>query len=200
MCAIIKPEILMMHNLLTTGRYSELLDYCSLILDKDPLNLDALKYKTYSFYFLRKYNKAILCYDKLIKLEPSNPSHYAGKSKTLEKMHKFAEAKTCYEQARNIRDALPNLGHNKNEWGFARTIKKCEECSKELENPLSTHCSDKCLFETVKNSKKFVSKSSKKAVKPSGSKITHNYSYFGNKRKHQKRLFFEAYDVRWNKE
>lgn len=189
----------MMHNLLTTRQYKELLDYCSSILCKDPLNLDTLKYKAYSLYFLKRYGKAVLCYNKLIKLEPANLSHYAGKSKALEKLHKFAEAKACYEQARNIQDALQNLGHNKNEWGVVRT-KKCGVCGKELENPLSTHCSDKCLFETIKNSKKFVPKRSKKLADQSSSKTTHKYSRFGNKREHQKGLFFEAYDVRWNKE
>jgi len=33
---------------------------------------------------------------------------------------------------------------------------KCENCGKELEDPRLTHCSDKCVFEGIKNSKKFV--------------------------------------------
>jgi len=41
--------------------------------------------------------------------------------------------------------------------------KKCENCSKELENQHLTHCSDKCLFESIKNYKKFVPKKSEKA-------------------------------------
>ena len=195
---LIKPESLMMHNLLTTRQYKELFDYCSLILSKDPLNVETLKYKAYSLYFLKRYGKAVLCYNKLIKLEPANPSNYTGKAKALEKLYRFAEAKACYEQARNIQDTLPNLGHNKNECGFARTVKKCGVCGKELENPLSTHCSDKCLFKTIKNSKKFVPKRSKKSAGQSSSKTTHKYSRLGNKRE-QKGLFFEAYDVRWNK-
>ena len=33
--------------------------------------------------------------------------------------------------------------------------KKCKNCGKELKDPRLTHCSDKCLFESIKNSKKF---------------------------------------------
>jgi len=40
--------------------------------------------------------------------------------------------------------------------------KKCENCGKELENQRHTHCSDKCIFESIKNSKKFVPKKSVK--------------------------------------
>ena len=36
--------------------------------------------------------------------------------------------------------------------------KKCEVCGKKLSNDTLTHCSDKCLFESIKNSKKFVPK------------------------------------------
>lgn len=161
MCAVITPEILMMHNLLTTRQYKELFDYCSLILGKDPLNVETLKYNVYSLYFLKRYGKAVLCYNKLIKLEPGNPSHYAGKSKALEKLHKFAEAKACYEQARNVQDMLSNLSYNKNELGVVRT-RKCGVCGKELDNPLSTHCSDKCLFESIKKSKPFSRKKLKR--------------------------------------
>ncbi len=35
---------------------------------------------------------------------------------------------------------------------------KCEVCGKELGNDQSTHCSEKCLFESIKNSQKFVPK------------------------------------------
>ena len=37
--------------------------------------------------------------------------------------------------------------------------KKCKTCGKELTDPDLTHCSDKCLFETTKNSKPFDPKS-----------------------------------------
>jgi len=41
--------------------------------------------------------------------------------------------------------------------------KKCENCGKELEDQRQTHCSDKCILESIKNSKKFVPKKSVKA-------------------------------------
>jgi len=107
----------MMHNLLTSRRYYEILDYSSTILAKDPLNLKALKYKAYALYFLGRYDKAIPCYDKAIELEPESPSTYAGKSRALEKLGRFEEAKDCYKQAKKLKDEESNLGHDKNEWG-----------------------------------------------------------------------------------
>jgi len=41
--------------------------------------------------------------------------------------------------------------------------KKCKNCGKELEDQHLTHCSDKCIYESIKNSKKFVPKKSGKA-------------------------------------
>lgn len=108
----------MMHNLLTSGKYVELLDHCSTILRKDPQNLEALKYKAYSLYFLGKFEDAISFYDKVIELEPSNPSHYTGKSKALEKLGREKEARKCYKQARRIENTVSDMGHNENEWGF----------------------------------------------------------------------------------
>jgi len=37
------------------------------------------------------------------------------------------------------------------------TVKKCENCGKVLDNSLVTHCSDKCLFESIKKSREFMS-------------------------------------------
>lgn len=36
------------------------------------------------------------------------------------------------------------------------TVKKCENCGRVLDNSLVTHCSDKCLFESVKKSREFM--------------------------------------------
>ena len=33
---------------------------------------------------------------------------------------------------------------------------KCENCGKKLENGRLTHCSNKCIYESVKKSKKFI--------------------------------------------
>ena len=57
-----------MHDLLTSGRYNEILDYSSTILAKDPLNLKALKYRAYALYFLGRYDEAISFYDKAMRL------------------------------------------------------------------------------------------------------------------------------------
>jgi len=102
-----------MHDLLTSGRYNEILDYSSIILSKDTLNLKALKYKAYALYFLGRYEEAILYYDKAIKLEPASPSNYAGKSRALEKLGRFEEARYYYKQAKELGDKTSNLGHNK---------------------------------------------------------------------------------------
>ncbi len=37
-------------------------------------------------------------------------------------------------------------------------VKKCENCGKELESQNLTHCSNNCLFESIKNAKRFVPK------------------------------------------
>jgi len=34
-------------------------------------------------------------------------------------------------------------------------LKFCKNCGKELDNPQATHCSDECLFTSIKNSKPF---------------------------------------------
>lgn len=36
------------------------------------------------------------------------------------------------------------------------TVKKCENCGKALDGFLATHCSDKCIFESIKASRKFM--------------------------------------------
>ena len=43
------------------------------------------------------------------------------------------------------------------------SVKKCKNCGRELEDQRLTHCSDKCIYESVKKSKKFVPKKSGKA-------------------------------------
>ena len=106
-----------MHELFTSRKYDELYDYCSIILTKDPLHLIAIQYKAYSLYFLERFEDSIACYDKAIEIEPDNPSHYAGKSKALDNLGRFEEAKDCYKQATKLKDKESDLGHNKNEWG-----------------------------------------------------------------------------------
>jgi hypothetical protein len=39
--------------------------------------------------------------------------------------------------------------------GKLEMSKKCENCGKKLEKRRLTHCSEKCIFESIKNSKKF---------------------------------------------
>lgn len=56
------PLIKKMYGLLASGRYEELLDYCTLILCEDPLNFEALKYKAYSLYFLGLYEEPLSQY------------------------------------------------------------------------------------------------------------------------------------------
>lgn len=33
--------------------------------------------------------------------------------------------------------------------------KQCKSCGKEIKNEYITHCSDKCIFDSIKKSKKF---------------------------------------------
>lgn len=113
-----------MHNLLTSGRYNEILDYSSIILSKNPLNIKALKYKAYALYFLGRYDEAISYYDKAIEVEPESPSTYAGKSRSLEKLGRLEEASDYYKKAKELGGKTDNLGHNKNEWGNTQENQK----------------------------------------------------------------------------
>jgi len=106
-----------MHDLLRTGRYDQILGYSSVLLEKDPQNLHAIKYKAYALYFLGRYDEAILYYNKAIQIEPKSPSNYAGKSKALEKLGRIGEARHCYNLAKEMAGETSNLGHNKNEFG-----------------------------------------------------------------------------------
>ena len=106
-----------MHDLLTSGRYNEILDYSSTILAKDPQSLKALKYRAYALYFLGRYDEAISYYDKAIEVEPESPSTYAGKSRALEKLGRVEEARYCYKLAKSLTGKTSDFGHNKNEFG-----------------------------------------------------------------------------------
>ena len=55
---------------------------------------------------------------KAIELEPESPSTYAGKSKALEKLGRFEEARYFYKLAKGMTGESSDLGHNKNEWGI----------------------------------------------------------------------------------
>ena len=90
-----------MHDLLRTGRYDQILGYSSVLLEKDPQNLHAIKYKAYALYFLGRYDEAILYYNKAIQIEPMSPSNYAGKSKALEKLGRIGEARHCRENSQS---------------------------------------------------------------------------------------------------
>jgi len=106
-----------MYELFTARKYDELFDYCSIILTKDPINLNATQYKAYSLYFLERFEDAIASYDKAIEIEPDNPSHYAGKSRALDNLGRFEEARDCYKLAKKLKDNKSDLGHNNREWG-----------------------------------------------------------------------------------
>jgi len=84
-----------LHELFASRKYDELLDHCSIILSEDPVNLNAIQYKAYSLYFLERFEDSIACYDRAIEIEPDSPSHYAGKSKVLDKLGRFEEARDC---------------------------------------------------------------------------------------------------------
>ena len=106
-----------MYELFTARKYDELFDYCSIILTKDPINLNATQYKAYSLYFLERFEDSIACYDKAIEIEPDNPSHYAGKSRALDNLGRFEEARDCYKLAKKLKYNKSDLGHNNCEWG-----------------------------------------------------------------------------------
>ncbi len=44
-------------------------------------------------------------------------------------------------------------------------LKFCENCGKELDNPLVTHCSAVCLFAVIKNSKPFTREYHRRIIK-----------------------------------
>ena len=58
-----------LYELFTSRKYDELLDYCSIILSKDHVNLTALKYRAYSLYFLERFEEARTWYKQAKKLK-----------------------------------------------------------------------------------------------------------------------------------
>ena len=50
----------------------------------------------------------------VIKLEPDNPSNYSAKSRVLERLCRYDEAKLCYAKALKLKDRS-SLGHDKND-------------------------------------------------------------------------------------
>ena len=55
--------------------------------------------------------------DKAIEVEPESPSTYAGKSRALEKLGRFVQARYYYKLAKGMAGETSDLGHNKNEFG-----------------------------------------------------------------------------------
>ena len=90
------------HELLTAGKYHELLENCSTMIAEDPQELVALKYKAYALYFLSRYDEAISWYDKAISRDPENPQLYSGKSKALEKLGRHEESRSYFEKAKKM--------------------------------------------------------------------------------------------------
>ena len=102
-----------MQKLLASGKHYELSENCSKILKNEPNNLEAIRYKAYSLYFLGKYKEAIEFYDRAIRLDPRKPSHYSGMSKVLEKLERFEESLMWDRLAKKIKSNTC-YGHNNN--------------------------------------------------------------------------------------
>ncbi len=90
-------------GLLQAGKYDELLKYCSSILKKNPGNINAIKNKGYALYFLGRYKGSLIQYDKAIDLDPQDPIIHAAKSRALEKLGRYEEAKKCYDESKTLK-------------------------------------------------------------------------------------------------
>ena len=97
-------------------------------IELEPNNIDTYLNKGMALYNLKKYHKAIECFDKAIELEPNNIDAYNKKGINLGKWKKYPKAIECFNKAikLNLNDyyAHYNKGITLNE------LKKYEEAIK----------------------------------------------------------------------
>lgn len=55
-----------------------------------------------NLFHLRKYEEAIVCYDKALEFNPNYAYAWNSKGNALAKLRKSEEAKVCFDKARNI--------------------------------------------------------------------------------------------------
>ena len=63
--------------------------------------------------YLGKYNEAIVCYDKVVKIDPNNANAWGNKGVALDKLGKYEEAVECYDKALEIDPKYVDAWNNK---------------------------------------------------------------------------------------
>ena len=92
-------------------------------ISRNDLSLKEIILKGNEHYYKNEYNEAIECYDKAIKIEPSNFDLWFNKGYALIQLEKYEETIECYDKAIKIEPndalawdtkgiALVNLGKN----------------------------------------------------------------------------------------
>lgn len=80
------------------GRFDKMLDQASTAVKIAPLSLPALTDLARSFMLMKKYNKALDTYDKIIELDSNYRAAYEGKAYTYIEMEKYDKAEVQLEK------------------------------------------------------------------------------------------------------
>ena len=82
-------------------KFEQALEIFDEVLEKDPVNLDAWYFKAITYRNLKQHENELLCYDKIIKIDPDEAVWY-NKGFVLSSLGRFTDAIECYETALNI--------------------------------------------------------------------------------------------------
>lgn len=100
-------------ELLKDLKFEQALEIFDKILETDSVNLDAWYFKATTYRNLKQYENELLCYDKIIKIDPDEAAWY-NKGVALSSLGRFTDAIECYEEVLKINpndsDALLNQG------------------------------------------------------------------------------------------
>ena len=100
-------------ELIKNLKFEQALEIFDKVLEKNPVNLKAWYYKTSALHNLKKFEDELLCYDKMMEIEPSEAVWY-NKGSVLSSLGRHEEAIDCYKEVLKIipddNEALLNQG------------------------------------------------------------------------------------------
>jgi hypothetical protein len=80
-------------------KYNEAIQCCDYILDANPSFHLAWYLKGLAFYYLTRYDIALICFNESIELDPLQSAYWQNKGATLKKLHRDSEAKDAFAKA-----------------------------------------------------------------------------------------------------
>jgi tetratricopeptide (TPR) repeat protein len=104
-----KEEIDMAELMMAIGNYDKAISHCDSVLTKDKSNVEALIVKGNAIDKKRKFEQALECYDKALKIDPKNITALVNKALTLEEIDsKNDEIKSLLEKAITLDSTTSN--------------------------------------------------------------------------------------------